>query len=211
MKFLVVDGHAMTRDGLGATLAQLRPEALVLQARDLTEALALVAEHDDIEAVLLVVGAAGSGLDAIDAFRNARESLPVVVLSGAETARDARDALTRGAFGYVPRSASPRTLLSAVRLVLDGDRYVPPLVLNGLADSGKSEARGDKPPRPPALTDRQIEVLRRVCAGFSNKAIARELGVSEKTVKAHVTAILKALNVANRGQAATAGRAAGFV
>ncbi len=209
MKLLLVDGHAVTRDGLVATFAQLRPEAVVLQARDLTEALRLVAEHDDLAAVVLVDGASESGLEAIGEFRSARADLPVVLLSASETARDAREAFTRGAFGYVPRSASARTLLSAVRLVVDGDRYVPPLILDEPPEPQRPEARGEG--RPPALTDRQIEVLRRLSDGYSNKAIARDLGVSEKTIKAHVTAILKALNVLNRIQAATAGREAGLV
>lgn len=207
MKLLVIDSDATTLDGLAAAFGQ---DVCVLEARDLGEALALVAEHDDLGAVVLAVGAAGSALESMDAFRQARASLPVVILSGAETPRAARDALARGAAGFVPRSASPRTLLSAVRLVLDGDLYVPPLVLDeGLAGAGE---RGDAAPfRAPTLTERQIEVLRRLGDGLSNKAIARDLGVSEKTIKAHVTAILKTLNVVNRAQAATAGRDAGLV
>jgi len=191
----------MTRDELVASLAQLRPDAHVLQAHDLTEALRIAAEHGDLAAVLLVVGPSGSGAEAFDEFRKARASLPVVVLSGAETPQAARDALARGASGFVPRSAAPRTLLSALRLVLDGDRYVPPLVLD------EALAGTDAP----ALTERQVEVLRRLSEGQSNKAIARDLGVSEKTIKAHVTAILKALRVINRVQAAAAGRDAGLV
>jgi len=209
VKLLVIDGHATTRDGVAATFRRFRPDACILQAHDLTEALALVADHADLGAAVIVVGGAGSALEAVDAFQKARAELPVVVLSGAETPRAARDALARGASGFVPRSASPRTLVSAVRLVVDGDRYVPPLILDEpFAGTG---APGDAPARAPALTERQIEVLRRLGEAQSNKAIARDLGVSEKTIKAHVTAILRALNVVNRAQAATAGRDAGLV
>ena len=117
----------------------------------------------------------------------------------------------RGALGYVPKSASPRTFLSAIRLVVEGDRYVPPLILDEAAASPEMGSRGEAPVNRSSLTARQVEVLRRLSDGHSNKAIARELGVSEKTVKAHVTAVFKALNVANGSQAAAAGRELGLV
>jgi DNA-binding NarL/FixJ family response regulator len=202
----------MARDGLAAQLAQLRPETLVLQARDLTEALRLAAEHADLDAVILAVSAAeDGGLEAIDEFGRARAALPVIVLSASEAAQDARAALARGALGYVPRSAGPRTLLSAIRLVLDGERYVPPLILEEPPGPARPEPQAEAWASRTALTARQTEVLRRLSEGHSNKTIARDLGVAEKTVKAHVTAIFKALNVANRAQATAAGRRAGFV
>ena len=210
MKLLVVDGHLIARDELAAQFAQLRPETIVLQARDLTEALALVAEHLDLDVVVLAVpAAAAAGLEAIDEFDRARADLPVIVLSPSESARDAREALARGAFGYVPKSAGPRTLLSAIRLVLDGEQYVPPLILEESPEAAAAEAQGRAGRW--ALTNRQIDVLRRLSDGQSNKTIARDLGLSEKTVKAHVTAIFKALNVADRAHATAAGRRAGLV
>ncbi len=204
LKFLVLDGHASARDGLAALLAERHPDAIVLEAGDLSDALRLAAAHEDLGAVLLALPASGGeGLDAISAFGHVGARPPVIVLSACETAREAREALARGAVGYVPRSANPRSLLSAVRLVLDGDLYVPPLVLDEAAD----EARAARA----RLTERQVEVLRRVSDGQSNKAIALALGVSEKTVKAHATAIFRALNVGNRAEAAAAGREAGLV
>ena len=113
--------------------------------------------------------------------------------------------------GYVPKSAGQKTLISAIRLVLNGELYVPPLIL--------AEAAATRSPVPPTdassaravLTDRQIDVLRRVREGASNRTIAIELGLSEKTVKAHISAIFKALNVVNRTQAAAAARKAGLI
>ena len=202
----------MARDGLAAQLAQLRPEILVLQARDLTEALGLAAEHDDLDAVILAVPAAeDSGLQAIDEFGRARAALPVIVLSASEAARDARAALARGALGYVPKSAGPRTLLSAIRLVLDGERYVPPLILDESPEPARAQPQEEASASRTALTARQTEVLRKLSDGHSNKTIARDLGVAEKTVKAHVTAIFKALHVANRAEATAEGRRAGLV
>jgi DNA-binding NarL/FixJ family response regulator len=106
----------------------------------------------------------------------------------------------------VPKSASQHTLIAAIELVLQGDIYVPPLVLNDTAglSPGQLQRRAGTTRSP--LTERQIEVLRRLSIGQPNKTIALELQLSEKTVKAHITAIFKALNVVNRTQAAAAGR-----
>jgi two-component system, NarL family, nitrate/nitrite response regulator NarL len=211
MKLLVVDDHPIVRDGLAALLGRLASDTVVLQAGDAGNALALVAAHGDLDAVVLDIAMPGmDGLRALAEFGRARPELPVIVISASEDARDVKEALARGALGYVPKSASQNTLLSAIRLVLDGEVYVPPLMLGALDAVGASERRAASPGRQ-ALTERQIDVLRRLCDGQSNKAIALELGLSEKTVKAHVTAIFRALNVVNRTQAATIGRETGLI
>ena len=195
MKLLIVDDHPLLREGLAAFLGQLETDTVVLQAGDAGQALALAAQHFDLAMVVLDLMIPGlDGLSAIAEFGRIRPELPVIVLSSSEDPRDARKALAQGALGYVPKSANPNTLLSAIRLVLNGDLYLPPLLLNEPAGehnyqrSGISAAEG-------ILTGRQLDVLRRLSDGQSNGAIALDLGLSEKTVKAHVTAIFKALNV----------------
>ena len=211
MKLLVVDDHPLMRDGIVALLAQFGPDTVVLQAGDATSALAAIAAHADLDAVILDLGLPGmGGMRALTEFGRVRPDVPVVVVSASEDARDAREALAKGALGYVPKSAGQRTLLSAIRLVLEGELYVPPLLLSDPPPAG-FESRGEAGPQRAALTDRQIEVLRRLSQGQPNKTIARELGLSEKTVKAHITAIFRALNVVNRTQAAAAGRDAGLL
>ncbi len=211
MKLLVVDDHPLMRDGIVALLAQFGPDTVVLQAGDATSALKAIAAHADLDAVILDLGLPGmGGMRALTEFGRVRPDVPVVVVSASEDARDAREALAKGALGYVPKSAGQRTLLSAIRLVLDGELYVPPLLLSDPPPAG-FESRGEAGPQRAALTDRQIEVLRRLSQGQPNKTIARELGLSEKTVKAHITAIFRALNVVNRTQAAAAGRDAGLL
>jgi DNA-binding NarL/FixJ family response regulator len=212
LKLLVVDDHPVMRDGLAALLTQLGPDTAVLEASDAAEALTLISGHDDFDAVILDLGLPGmDGLRALTEFGRERPELPIIVVSASEDARDVREALAKGALGYVPKSAGQRTLLSAIRLVLNGEIYVPPLILDEPPASSPPnvlpEAKAGRQP----LTDRQIEVLRRLSEGQPNKLIARELGLSEKTVKAHVTAIFRALNVVNRTQAAAAGREAGLI
>jgi two-component system, NarL family, nitrate/nitrite response regulator NarL len=211
MRLLVVDDHPIVREGLAAFLEQLGPETTVLQAGDATRALAL-AEHSDLDVVILDLALPGlNGMNAIAELGRVRPELPVIVLSASEDAGQAREALAQGALGYVPKSASRQTLVSAIQLVLKGEIYVPPLILNDTAAAKRTAQGATASPTRPLLTDRQTDVLRRLSAGQSNKTIARDLDLSEKTVKAHITAIFRALNVINRTQAAVAGRGAGLV
>jgi two-component system, NarL family, nitrate/nitrite response regulator NarL len=212
MKLLVVDDHPIVRDGLAVLLGRLGPDTVVLQVGDAARALATAVEHADLDIVILDIAMPGmDGLRALSEFGRVRPELPVIVISASEDARDVRDALAKGALGYVPKSASQHTLLSAIRLVLDGDLYVPPLILGETPLSPAPDPRGAAASAGSALTTRQIEVLKQLSQGKSNKGIAHELGLSEKTVKAHITAIFKALNVINRTQAAAAGREAGLI
>jgi two-component system nitrate/nitrite response regulator NarL len=212
MRILIVDDHPIYRKGLVALLDQMEPDVALLQANDAAQALAIIAERDDLDVVILDLLIPGmDGLRAIAKFGQIRPELPIIILSSSENPADVRSALANGALGYVPKSAAEHTLLSAIRVVLNGDVYVPPFVMVETAStqSGtlKTAARSDRP----VLTDRQIEVLQRISAGQLNKIIAAELGLSEKTVKSHITAIFKALNVMNRSQAVVAGREAGLI
>ena len=140
-----------------------------------------------------------SGVEAIDAFRNARPDLAIIVISARETAEEVRRALAHGARGFIPKSSRPQTLLAAVRLVIGGEIYVPPAILGNEAVQDRSSQ----------LTPRQLEILDALSEGSSNKDIAATFGLAEKTVKAHVSAIFRALGVVNRTQAAAARRAKG--
>ena len=212
MKLLVVDDHPLMRDGIVALLAQFGPDTVVLQAGDATSALAAIAAHADLDAVILDLGLPGmGGMRALTEFGRVRPDVPVVVVSASEDARDAREALAKGALGYVPKSAGQRTLLSAIRLVLERRALCSSAAPQRSPPPAGCESRGEAGPQRAALTDRQIEVLRRLSQGQPNKTIARELGLSEKTVKAHISAIFRALNVVNRTQAAAAGRDAGLL
>jgi two-component system, NarL family, nitrate/nitrite response regulator NarL len=212
MKVLIVDDHPALREGVAALLRQSGPDTSVLQAGDVAEALAFVAQHADLDIVVLDIVLPGmSGLPAIAEFGRLRPDLPVIVLSSSETPQDARRALAQGALGYVPKSASPQTLIAAIRLVLNGDRYVPPLILDETAAARLAHLRQGAGNAVLALTDRQIDVLRQLVEGQSNRTIALGLGLSEKTVKAHVTGIFKALNVVSRTQAAAIAREIGLI
>jgi two-component system, NarL family, nitrate/nitrite response regulator NarL len=204
MKLLIVDDHPLTREGLAVWLQQASTDAVVLQARDSAEALRLVEVHPDLAAVFLDLAMpGGSGLDAIPELRRRAPALPVIVLSASEDRGDIRAALKTGASGYVPKSTSRQTLVVALQVVLAGERYVPPLLLDD--EEPEPLAASLVPDGGEPLTPRELEVLRLLRRGYSNKAIARELDeLAESTVKVHVTRIFRKLGVVNRTQAATA-------
>jgi two-component system, NarL family, nitrate/nitrite response regulator NarL len=195
MKLLIVDDHQMVREALAALLAQPRYDAQILLAGDAKEGVELALQHADIDAVLLDVAMPGvDGIAALKDFSRARPDLPVLLIAGSEDPREVQRGLAAGALGYVPKSASPDTLMSALRLVLSGEVYVPPLLLSP-TDGSQIAVRSS------LLTNRQSDVLKLLARGLSNKEIGRELSLSERTVKAHATAIFKSFGVTNRADA----------
>lgn len=211
MKLLIIDDHPVMREGLVALLQQAADSIEVVQAASSAEGLAQVERHDDLDAIFLDLAMPdGGGMAAIRAFGERRPDVPVIVLSASEDPADVRRALSLGALGYVPKSANPTTLLSALRLVLSGNIYVPPLVLV----TADAETRGGPTSTAgvaPQLTERQLEILRQLSRGLSNKEIGRELDIAEKTVKAHVAAIFRSLNVVSRTQAVGVARASALI
>jgi two-component system nitrate/nitrite response regulator NarL len=212
MNVLVVDDHPVLREGIAALLRQAGPDTVVHQGGDVAGGLQLAADRPDLDVIVLDLMMPGiGGMEAIAEFGRIRPDVPVIVLSSSEDPRDARKALAQGALGYVPKSASQHTLVSAIRLVLNGELYVPPLILNEVSDMTSRRLGQVGRGGAAALTERQVEVLKRLSEGQPNKIIAHELELSEKTVKAHITAIFKALNVVNRTQAALVGKEMGLI
>ena len=210
MKLLIVDDHAMVRQAISALLERDTVGTCVVQARDSIEGLELAQRHDDLDAVFLDLSMPGmDGMAALRELGRLRPALPVIVLSAADDPNLVRQAFAAGALGYVPKSATSETLLSALGLVLRGETFVPSLMLREPAPSDAAVAR---PSRSHAgLTARQAEVLQRLGEGLSNKTIAHRMGLSEKTVKAHVTAIFRAFDVEGRREAVAAAREAGLI
>lgn len=130
------------------------------------------------------------GLVALEALRTGLPEVPLVVISGENHPTLVRKAIERGAMGFIPKSLTPERLIEALRQVLDHKIYLPED-----AFLSPSDHPGDSLPE---LTVRQMEVLRRVVQGKSNKLVARDLGVSSETVKSHLAAAMRALNVNNR-------------
>ena len=204
MKILVIDDHTLIRQAMQNMLRVLDSSAEVLESADCSAALALAASQPDLDLILLDLHLPGmGGMDALSHFRQSHPAVPVVVLSGANDRQTVLAAIDRGAMGFIPKSSSNAVMLSALRLVLSGGVYLPLEILDH-AGLSTVENAGSTTPVDLGLTERQMEVLALLLQGNSNKLICRELGLAEGTVKVHVTAVLKALNVTSRTQAVIA-------
>ena len=208
MKIIVADDHALFRDGLRQVLSLLGPDVIVIEADDHTALMRCADTHTDADLVLVDLNMPGAEpFTSLRSLLSCHPTLPVVVLSASEETSDMRSALDAGAMGYIPKRESSNILLSALRLVLAGGIYVPPSLMRRYQETSntlKTESHA-------ALTPRQVEVLRELVNGRANKEIGQQLNMSEATVKAHVTAIFRNLNVSNRTQAALAAEKLGLL
>ena len=217
MKILVVDDHPLVRDAIASLLARLDAAVTVLQACDCAGALELVRANYDIDLVVLDLHLPGTrGFDALDLLRVEQPAMPIVILSMAHDRATVLQAIKHGAMGFIPKLAAKDVILNAARLVLSGSVYLPPeAIADGdgrLADSiDRSHLQqGPRSQSELALTRRQGQVLALVMEGKSNKEICRVLGLAERTVKVHLTAVLNALAVSTRTQAVIAANRLGL-
>ncbi|MSQ19595.1 MAG: response regulator transcription factor [Betaproteobacteria bacterium] len=206
MKILIVDDHPLVLEALRHTLTPLDQAVELHDARTAADARNLVATQTDADLLLLNLGLPEvPGFDLLVEFRERYPSLPVVVLSGSDRRDDVMRAIDLGAMGYIPKTSSSKVMLSALQLVLSGGVYLPPIALTPatpIAARATPQARAKSlTPRELGITDRQCQVLALLLQGKPNKLICRELDLAEGTVKIHVAAILRSLNVNTRTQA----------
>jgi DNA-binding NarL/FixJ family response regulator len=150
-------------------------------------------------------------MEALRAMRDAFEASRIVVLSGEENPQLVREAIDAHAAGFIPKSSTPQVMLSALRLVLADGIYLPTVALKDLGDgSGEAPAQINSDRLSATLSEKQLEVLRKAVQGKANKVIARELGIAEGTVKAHLAAAFRALGVKNRTEAVYAAARSGL-
>lgn len=201
MKILLVDDHPLFREGVVQVLKKMDPQAEMFEANSCEQALATCRHEPDLDLVLLDLSLPGmDGLDGLQDLRQHFPTLPVVILSASEDSRSVRAALERGAQGYLPKSTPSRLMIQAIELILEGGLYAPGGLLK---DDGESV--------PEVLTPRQRDVLVLLIEGKSNKEIARQLTLSDNTVRVHAAAIFKTLGVHNRTEAAFAARKLGIL
>ena len=204
---LIADDHPLFREALRAAVARAVPDAIVHEADGVDALYALVEREPDADLLLLDLGMPGAhGFSALVHLRALVPQLPIVIVSAREEPAVIRRALDHGAMGFIPKSADAATLGHAIATVLAGDRWAPVSVASAPAAAPEEH---DAAQRLRELTPQQFRVLRMLATGMLNKQIAFDLGVSEATVKAHMTAILRKLGVSNRTQAVlVAGRLA---
>ncbi len=205
MKILLVDDHALFRDGMRYVLQQLGDSITILQAGNFLDGVTLASEHPDLDLALLDLNMPGSeGTVSVQFFHGRFPHIPVVVVSGEEGRGIMEKVMHHGAMGFISKNSSAQTMLSALNMVLDGGVYIPPQLLQQYHASADEAQPRDRRIRrnEQGLSDRQVEVLKLIVAGLSNKEIAGCLALAEGTVKIHVASVFHALGVNSRLDAA---------
>ena len=203
MKILVVDDHALVREGLCQVLKGLDPAEIteVLQAPDCAQAFALAQAHPDLDLVLLDYHLPDmTGLAAMAVLGKRHPELPVVILSGSANPSIMQQVLAQGAAGFITKSGLSDELLLALRQVLAGEIYAPTSLT---AFSGSEPPNAATCCQGPVFSPRQLEVLQLLLDGCTNREIGARLFVGDETIKTHVAAIMRALKAKTRTQAAT--------
>ncbi|WP_295637964.1 response regulator transcription factor [uncultured Methylibium sp.] len=226
MKVLLIDDHPLILSALKAVIQGLGDDVTVAGASSAAAARATLKEDSVFDLVLLDLQLGdANGFDLLGELRSTYPALPVVVVSASDRTSDVIRSIDMGAMGFVPKRATNETLFDALRLVMSGGIYVPPMTMGADAGSaasapeadtvpgymkviGSHAAQGDYQTTPSlaslGLTPRQTDVLALLLQGKPNKLIARDLNLSVETIKDHVAAVLRALGVNSRTQAVLA-------
>ncbi|MEH6515889.1 MAG: response regulator transcription factor [Halioglobus sp.] len=201
MKILLVDDHALFREGVCLLLRELSEDAYIIEASDSASAFEALSEHPDLDLMLLDLNIPNTdGFSILESVNKAYPTIPVAILSASAHQEDVDRVMATSAMGYIHKNTSSKVMLGAIRLMLAGGLYTPPA--DTLLARKVEQVKGQEV----LLTTRQIQVLALIVSGDSNKQIAVKLGIAEATTKMHVTSIFRALGVQNRTQAALAGQ-----
>ncbi|HEX2539803.1 MAG TPA: response regulator transcription factor [Caldimonas sp.] len=222
MKALLIDDHPLVLSALGAVLERLRPDVVAVGVQTARAAREALEEDGGFDLILLDLQLGDAdGFEVLTQLRADHPATPVIVVSASDSNDDVSRAIFLGAMGFVPKRASNDVLIEALHRVMAGAIYVPPMEMRSHAGPGarprdRNWAEGSEPSPWSAvapernvlastgLTPRQIDVLELLLQGQSNKLIARALHLSVETVKDHVAAVLRSLNVSTRTQAVLA-------
>jgi DNA-binding NarL/FixJ family response regulator len=192
VKILIVDDHALFRAGLRMLLATIGHKVTCLEAASVADALALIAQNPDLQLCLLDLSLKNeSGLGAIQRIKQSAPQAAVVVVSGADDSATIRSCIDAGAMSFIPKSVAPEVLTQALQHVLNGAVYLPDQIVSAMEEM----------PDRVQLTPRQQQVLGCLSRGLPTKLIARELDLSEHTVKDHIAMLFQALGASNRTEA----------
>lgn len=222
MKFLIADDHEMFLQGLEFVLRKEYPKAEIVLANSYTQLFEILQKHNDFDLILTDLAMPGANpLEAIERIHNICPEAPIIIISAVFEKEVLQKTFDIGVSGYVSKSFPNNIIISAINLVLAGGIYIPPEILKMSIklspepvrnlikdlDEGKKTTKDENR----VLTPRQEEVLRCLAEGLSNKQIAYKLGLSEGTVKIHITLLMRSLDVNNRVSAVREGSKRGIL
>ena len=209
MNVLTVDDHSVFRAGLGPVLKRLDPDVTLFEAHDFKSALKSAKENPDLDLILLDLMMPGmDAFEGLSAIRHLVPHVPLVVVSMIEDRQDVLRAVELGALGYIPKTADLDEMYGALQQVLSGAIYLPPAILRMTPATEVNRARAEEASARTsdeawnALTKRQRNVVDYLARGLTNAEIADQLGLSESTIRVHVSTILERLRLNNRTQVA---------
>jgi len=199
--FHVADDHPLFRNAILGVIKTHYPDSLVSQSMNLDDTIRDLEKNDETDLLLLDLHMPGStDLFGLIMVREKFPSIPVAIISAAEEPSTVSRAMGHGASGYIPKSCSPQQIQLAIGAILDGNRWVPKDFESCLTPLDNEEK--DLAAKLATLTPQQYRVLCFLREGWLNKQIGFEMGVTEATIKAHITAIFRKLGISNRTQAA---------
>ena len=226
MKFMLIDDHAMFREGVALLLKPLVQPLEIWEAGSCEEAFAVLDQRGQPDVVLIDLALPGmSGIEGLGVLHERYPEIPLVALSSSDDRASVLEALDAGAMGFIPKSSTSDVMRGALTLILAKGIYLPPKVFlnthpsllaasaplaRPVPEAAPAQAPAKETPRPAVrpsdlgLTPRQADVLYQILQGKSVKLISRDMALSQSTVKAHTSAVLRALNVTTRVQAVVA-------
>ena len=194
MKVLIIDDHALFREGLRYLLRSMTDELEYLESENLSRLSDLAREHPHLDLILLDLNISGAGgLTSLADIQKFLQNTPVVVVTASERQSDIDRALAAGAASFIPKTVSSDVMISALTRVAKGETYVP--------DSARIETSGPPSYKRATMTDRQMDILRLLAVGKTNRQIGSQLDIAENTVRVHLSAIFKNLGVKTRTEA----------
>ena len=199
-KIVIADDHALVRGGLELVVKMAVPNTEIFQANSFDETINILNENFSIDLVLLDLMMPGMWKDSIQSITKQFPDVPIVIVSVKEDFESIHNSISLGASGFIPKTSAPEVTISAIQLVLAGGVYIPPHVLKPQTDTTVNEKSNDYNSIN-LLSKRQKQVLDLISLGKSNQNIADDLGLTIPTIKMHVSAIFKKLNVKNRTEA----------
>lgn len=210
LKLLVVEDHPLVREGMCRLLRQLDDEVNIIEAHDGETAIGILEQNIDVDLVLMDLAMPNlDGFATLDIIRNRYPAIPVAIISAYDDPPVVNRAINNGASGFIPKSYIGEEILAALRDILDGHIFRPGKTNPAKLDSVPTRPTGSHTVAPAeiGLTDRQAQVLALMIRGLPNREIARQLDLTEGTVKVHATAIFKTLGVNSRAEAMVAASA----
>ncbi|MCB5225893.1 response regulator transcription factor [Alishewanella sp. 16-MA] len=200
-KLIVADDHPLFRNALINAISSTFATKATVETDSFESTCAALEQHPDADLLLLDLHMPGNcGFLGLIQLRKNYPSLPIVVISASEDLDVIRRVMSFGASAYVPKSANPVDISTALNAVLDGELWVPKNLQKQILEQGDTEQDLDLASRVAQLTQQQYKVLYYLTEGWLNKQIAYDLHISEATVKAHITAIFRKLGCTNRTQ-----------